>query len=76
MAKKDYYAEHYSQLTGAIITRFVGMDENEFGRPYPVLRARLTSGKWVLLSISSDPEENEGGHIHIYPEETTNDATS
>ena len=64
------YTDYYNQLTGAIITRFLGMDINEGGgRPFPVLKARLASGKWVLLSISSDPEENEGGHIHIYPEE-------
>ena len=64
------YTEHYQQLTGAFITRFMGMDEDQFGgRPFPVFRARLTSGKWVLLSISADPEENQGGHIHIYPDE-------
>ena len=60
------YTDYYNQLTGAFITRFMGMAKHpDYGREYPMFRAKLLSGKWVTLSISSDPEENEGGFIVI-----------
>jgi len=62
----DAYKEHYNQLTGAVITRFIGMELDEYGEAFPVLRARLLNGTFVDLVVSRDAEGNGGGHLFIY----------
>lgn len=70
----DAYAKHYQQLIGATITSFVGLDETEWAvRPYPILRARLSDKTWVLITICSDPEGNDGGHLEIEPDDEMNE---
>ena len=38
----DYYEEYYTQLEGAVITKFVGMQQEEYDlQAFPVFRVRF-----------------------------------
>lgn len=60
----DFYTDYYSNLTGATIVSFRGMQEDEYGsKPFPVFLVRFADGQVGEVAISSDEEGNGGGFI-------------
>lgn len=53
-----FYDRYYSQLEGATIHYYVGMNEE-----FPTFDVTLSNGKIVRLEVSRDPEGNGGGFI-------------
>ena len=66
MAMREFYEErsnafydrYYSQLDGATIHSYVGMNEE-----FPTFDVKLKNGQIVRLEVSRDPEGNGGGFI-------------
>lgn len=66
MAMREFYQEranafydrYYSQLDGATIHSYVGMNEE-----FPTFDVKLSNGQIVRLEVSRDPEGNGGGFI-------------
>lgn len=66
MAMREFYQEranafydrYYSQLDGATIHSYVGMNEE-----FPTFDVKLKNGQIVRLEVSRDPEGNGGGFI-------------
>lgn len=64
----DYYKRYYSQLDGALIVKFDGMNEDDMGGDgFPSFTVRLKNGEIVTLEVSQDPEGNGGGFVFGLP---------
>lgn len=53
-----FYDRYYSQLEGAKITRFYGLNEG-----FPTFEVELENCQIIRIEISRDPEGNGGGFI-------------
>jgi hypothetical protein len=58
------YDEHYKQLEGFTIKKFLGMSEEEYGDGFP--QFIIGNGREdVMIEVSQDPEGNGGGFLFI-----------
>ena len=58
------YDEHYKQLEGFTIKKFLGMSEEEHGDGFP--QFIIGNGREdVMIEVSQDPEGNGGGFLFI-----------
>lgn len=63
----EFWEKYYSQLNGATIEKFLGMnqDEDSFGDGFPRFQLRLASGETWFMEVSQDPEGNGGGFLFL-----------
>lgn len=54
----EFYKRYYSQLEGATIHYYVGMNDG-----FPTFDVKLGNGQIVRLEVSADPEGNGGGFL-------------
>ena len=58
------FDEHYKQLEGFTIKKFLGMSEEKDIEPFP--QFLISNGKEdVMIEVSQDPEGNGGGFLFI-----------
>ena len=58
------YDDHYNQLEGFTITKFLGMSEEKDIDPFP--QFLINNGKEeLMIEVSRDPEGNGGGFLFI-----------
>jgi len=59
-----FYNEHYKQLEGFTIKKFLGMSEEKDINPFP--QFLISNGnEEVMIEVSQDPEGNGGGFLFI-----------
>lgn len=64
MNNRGSYDDHYKQLEGFTITKFLGMSEDKDIDAFP--QFLITNGKEELkIEVSRDPEGNGGGFLFI-----------
>lgn len=58
------FDEHYKQLEGFTIKKFLGMSEEKDINPFP--QFLISNGnEEVMIEVSQDPEGNGGGFLFI-----------
>ena len=64
MNNRGSYDEHYKQLEGFTIKKFIGMSEEDYGDGFP--QFAISNGKEeLMIEVSQDPEGN-GEDFYLY----------
>ena len=64
MNNRGSYDEHYKQLEGFTIKKFIGTSEEDYGDGFP--QFAISNGKEeLMIEVSQDPEGNGGGFLFI-----------
>ena len=64
MNNRGSYDEHYKQLEGFTISKFIGMSADKDIDAFP--QFLINNGKEeLMIEVSSDPEGNGGGFLFI-----------
>lgn len=62
---KEYYRRYYSQLEGATIVKFLGMEDEGALDEFPAFLVRYKDGDEEKIQVSQDPEGNGGGFLFL-----------
>ena len=64
MTSNEYFTKYYSDLVGATILSFDGMqNDDDLGDGFPSFTVKFKDGEIGQIQISQDPEGNGGGFI-------------